>query len=447
MAIEVDGKIYRNLPEQVEENANQIELIKALVSQLGTAMHYKGSVPTYADLPTEDNKVGDVWNVTDTGNNYAWDGEQWDEFGSAIDLSNLAKLNESNEFTRQQIMPMLIIVNRNNDRCYISYDDGLFMIEDDIAGRILSITGGSSKIINSNDDGYGLEFPDTTNYTANKEIATTESFAFKVMTSADFDNLTAQEKAETIYGGVRISGTITIYNNVALKNPIFYPMTWNGYNTDTTNTTKMGSLEYTLTSGSSKSIIKGFWRVQENLSYRITINDTAFGIVDYVSPLKINGKTIPNYPSSPSSPQVLTYGTDNNLSWGEGIFNVINASDISNNTLTQAQYDLITNGKPTLISGTFLNLLNPIIMPPRTNIAGVLTRGLYFGYATSGNQQLGTYQINEGTLVIGLSTVTQDNIDFNNMGKLNGKQIPAYPSNTGTFVLKCINGTLTWVQE
>lgn len=28
-----------------------------------------------------------------------------------------------------------------------------------------------------------------------------------------------------------------------------------------------------------------------------------------------------------------------------------------------------------------------------------------------------------------------------------GKLLPAYPSNTGTFVLKCIDGTLTWVQE
>lgn len=37
---------------------------------------------------------------------------------------------------------------------------------------------------------------------------------------------------------------------------------------------------------------------------------------------------------------------------GDNVFNVIDASDIVSNTLTQAQYDLITNGKPTLIKGT-----------------------------------------------------------------------------------------------
>lgn len=99
MAIEVDGKIYRNLPEQVEENANQIEDLKTLFSTLGTVMVYKGSVATYADLPTEDQKIGDVYNVIDTGNNYAWDGEGWDEIGSSVDLSNLVTLDSAQNIT------------------------------------------------------------------------------------------------------------------------------------------------------------------------------------------------------------------------------------------------------------------------------------------------------------------------------------------------------------
>ena len=99
MAITVGDKTYRNLPEQVEENANNIEQLKFLISQLGTAMTYKGSVATYADLPTENNKIGDVWNVIDTGSNYAWTGEEWDEFGSAIDTSNLVDLDSSQTIT------------------------------------------------------------------------------------------------------------------------------------------------------------------------------------------------------------------------------------------------------------------------------------------------------------------------------------------------------------
>lgn len=87
MAIEVDGKVYRNLPEQVEENANNIQWLLTTIQSFGNVMRYCGSVATYADLPTEDLRTGDVYNVLDTGNNYAWDGEAWDEISSIVDLS------------------------------------------------------------------------------------------------------------------------------------------------------------------------------------------------------------------------------------------------------------------------------------------------------------------------------------------------------------------------
>jgi hypothetical protein len=38
---------------------------------LASAYKYKGSVTTYANLPTTNREVGDVWNVNDTGMNYA----------------------------------------------------------------------------------------------------------------------------------------------------------------------------------------------------------------------------------------------------------------------------------------------------------------------------------------------------------------------------------------
>lgn len=114
MAIEVDGKIYRNLPEQVEENANQIEDLKTLFSTLGTVMVYKGSVATYDDLPTEDNKIGDVWNVLDTGSNYAWDGEEWDEIGSTVDLSNLVTLDTEQVITGQKKISSSLLPSSDN---------------------------------------------------------------------------------------------------------------------------------------------------------------------------------------------------------------------------------------------------------------------------------------------------------------------------------------------
>lgn len=46
---------------------------------------YKGSVATYADLANIQNPdVGDVYNVEDTGDNYAWSGTEWDQLGGVF---------------------------------------------------------------------------------------------------------------------------------------------------------------------------------------------------------------------------------------------------------------------------------------------------------------------------------------------------------------------------
>lgn len=82
---------------------------KVTAAQLGLATVYKynGSVETYADLPTSDQQVGDVWNVETAdpdhgikaGDNVAWDGAQWDILGGNHDLSGYAQLNLANTFT------------------------------------------------------------------------------------------------------------------------------------------------------------------------------------------------------------------------------------------------------------------------------------------------------------------------------------------------------------
>ena len=54
--------------------------------KLTSGMHYKGSVATVSQLPASGNEVGDFYNVTATGENYAWDGYAWDLTGSIVDL-------------------------------------------------------------------------------------------------------------------------------------------------------------------------------------------------------------------------------------------------------------------------------------------------------------------------------------------------------------------------
>ena len=51
---------------------------------LDTVYNYKGQVATYDDLPSSGNHVGDVWNVADTGENYAWnEDDEWDKLTGA----------------------------------------------------------------------------------------------------------------------------------------------------------------------------------------------------------------------------------------------------------------------------------------------------------------------------------------------------------------------------
>lgn len=113
---DIDGTTM-TLTERIDTVANNLATHEAdfnnphkvTAEQLGltTVYQYKGSVATYADLPTTGQKVGDVWNVETadpdhgikTGDNVAWDGAQWDILGGNHDLSGYAQLNSANTFT------------------------------------------------------------------------------------------------------------------------------------------------------------------------------------------------------------------------------------------------------------------------------------------------------------------------------------------------------------
>jgi hypothetical protein len=93
---------------------------KVTAEQLGltTVYQYKGSVATYADLPTTGQKIGDVYNVETAdpdhgikaGDNVAWDGAQWDILGGNHDLSGYAQLNAANTFKAANTFNSNIVV-------------------------------------------------------------------------------------------------------------------------------------------------------------------------------------------------------------------------------------------------------------------------------------------------------------------------------------------------
>ena len=88
--------------------------VKAAVDTASSsALKYKGTKATYADLPSSGNVTGDTWNVTaaygtvPAGTNWAWDGSAWDALGGTVDLSNYVTEDEMEALTSQEVTALL----------------------------------------------------------------------------------------------------------------------------------------------------------------------------------------------------------------------------------------------------------------------------------------------------------------------------------------------------
>lgn len=156
---------------------------KVTAEQLGltTVYQYKGSVATYADLPTTGQKVGDVWNVETAdpdhgikaGDNVAWDGAQWDILGGNHDLSGYAQLNLANTFTALNTFRANIIVS--NGTAAGSQGQIVLGVKPRTAtmqANIISSTTGALNYIATENTGHYFKIG---NNTASTSITTNES--------------------------------------------------------------------------------------------------------------------------------------------------------------------------------------------------------------------------------------------------------------------------------
>lgn len=156
---------------------------KVTAEQLGltTVYQYKGSVATYADLPTTGQKVGDVWNVETAdpdhgikaGDNVAWDGAQWDTLGGNHDLSGYAQLNLANTFTALNTFRANIIVS--NGTAAGSQGQVIFGVKPSTAtvqANIIASTTGALNYIATESTGHYFKIG---NNTASTSITTNES--------------------------------------------------------------------------------------------------------------------------------------------------------------------------------------------------------------------------------------------------------------------------------
>lgn len=87
------NKLIAQLEAGIVEIKQVQEEVEKALQDLQGVMRYKGSVQTEADLPTEGNVVGDIWNIISTDENVAWTGTEWDKFGSTIDTSKFLTNN------------------------------------------------------------------------------------------------------------------------------------------------------------------------------------------------------------------------------------------------------------------------------------------------------------------------------------------------------------------
>ena len=156
---------------------------KVTAEQLGltTVYQYKGSVATYANLPTTGQKVGDVWNVETAdpdhgikaGDNVAWDGAQWDTLGGNHDLSGYAQLNSANTFTALNTFRANIAVS--NGSAAGSQGQVIFGVKPSTAtvqANIISSTTGALNYIATENTGHYFKIG---NNTASTSITTNDS--------------------------------------------------------------------------------------------------------------------------------------------------------------------------------------------------------------------------------------------------------------------------------
>ena len=128
----------------------------------------------------------------------------------------------------------------------------------------------------------------------------------------------------------------------------------------------------------------------------------------------------------------------------DNVFNVINATDIrSDNQLTPAQYDLITNGKPTLVKGTLRGLNNAIYSP------GSFYGNEYHGLVLAGSRTsvINSYFINNSRVIDIVALSSNQYMAIGSIRSFNNKTVPNYPTtNTSPRVLTigANGGALSW---
>ena len=172
------------LPRKTSDLTNDSGYLTA--SDIASVMSYKGTKANYAALPASGNTTGDVWHLTDTGAEWAWDGSAWQELGTAIDLSNYLTTSDIAAWAKASTKPT-----------YTAAEVGALPASTTIPTKTSELT---------NDSGF------LTSYTETDPIFSASAAAG--ITATDISNWNAKVSDDKTWNGVRLTTTET--NTVTL---------------------------------------------------------------------------------------------------------------------------------------------------------------------------------------------------------------------------------------
>lgn len=110
------GKALKDMIDTINAAGYQTasDVQTAIATAISSVMTYKGTVATVNDLPAAAT-VGDVYNVTATGDNYAWDGSAWDKLSGTVDLSNYYTKSETDDEIDDMRIGLRSLINGKAD--------------------------------------------------------------------------------------------------------------------------------------------------------------------------------------------------------------------------------------------------------------------------------------------------------------------------------------------
>lgn len=136
-------------------NKQEVDEKIAAVNILGV-YKYKGSKPTYQDLPREGNEVGDVWNIVKTDVNYAWTGEGWDPLGGTTSKASATEdgLMSKEDFTKLESIAAGAQVNIKPDWNAEIGNTAEILNKPTIPSKVSELANDSKFINDADSDGF-----------------------------------------------------------------------------------------------------------------------------------------------------------------------------------------------------------------------------------------------------------------------------------------------------